>query len=125
MKEESIILNIYCFIRPSICNYDNQSAVEFPKGVIINYEEVEIFSLNQMECSDMVSKFNSGGYGKHHKSLYDNQDTETNVHWHLCSNIDFKTDWITLDEFIAEHNKGNFIEEVGVNNERCITMWLS
>ena len=86
-------VDIYCFLRPSTCNYGNQCAAKFPKGIILHYEE--IISLDKSECSYVISKYNSGCNGNHQKAVYDNQDTETNVHWHL----------VTFDEFIAEQRK--------------------
>ncbi len=50
-----------CFISPSTCNYCNQDAAQFTKGIIINYEEKEKISLNTMEHSYMVAQVDSGG----------------------------------------------------------------
>ena len=97
-------VDIYCFIRPSTCNYGNQCAAQCPKGIIINYEE--IISLDKSECSYLISEYNSGCNGTHQKAVYDNQDTETNVQWHLSSYIDLITDnLMTFDEFITEQRK--------------------
>ena len=53
-----------------------------------------------MECSHMVAQFNSGGNGT---AASANQETETYVHWHLSSYLDFMTvKRKTFDEFIAE-----------------------
>jgi hypothetical protein len=37
--------NIYCFVQPRTCNYDNPCSAHFPEGIIINYEERKIISL--------------------------------------------------------------------------------
>ena len=96
----------YCIVRPSTCNYCNQCAAQFPEGIIINYEEKKIIGLDKMECSHVVSQYNSEGNGTSQKSVYDNQETETYVHWHLNSSLDFMTDKrMTFDEFIAEQRK--------------------
>ncbi len=43
--------------------------------------------------------YKSGGNDTHHKAVCDNRDTETDVHWHLNSDIDFMTDnQMTFDE---------------------------
>ena len=106
-------VDIYCLLRPSTCNYGNQCAAQFPKGIIIHYEE--IISLDKSECSHVISEYNSGCNGTHQKAVYDNQDTETNVHWHLSSYIDFITDnRMTFDEFIAEQRKLSSIPKKSV-----------
>ena len=54
----------------------------------------------------MVLQHNSGGNGTSQKSVHGNQETETYVHWHLNSSIDFMTaERMTFDEFIAEQRK--------------------
>ena len=99
-------VDIYCFVRPSTCNYGNQSAAQFPEGIIINCEEKKIICLDKMECSHVVLQHNSGGNGTSQKSVHGNQETETYVHWHLNSSLDFMTDKrMTFDEFIAEQRK--------------------
>ena len=96
-------VDIYCFVRPSTCNYGNQYAAQFPEGIIINYEEMKIISLDKMECSHVTAQYNSGGNGTSQKPVYADQRTETDVHWHLYSSFDFMTDnRMTFDEFIAE-----------------------
>ena len=74
-------VDIYCFVRPSTCNYGNQCAAQFPEGIIINCEEKKIICLDKMECSHVVSQYNSGGNGTSQKSVHGNQETETYVHW--------------------------------------------
>ena len=59
-----------------------------------------------MESSYLISEYNSGCNGTHQKAVYDNQDPETDVHWHLSTYIDFITDnQMAFDEFIAEQRK--------------------
>ena len=53
--------DIYCFVQPRTCNYGNQCAAQFPEGIIINYEERKIISLDLTECSHMVSQHNQEG----------------------------------------------------------------
>jgi hypothetical protein len=99
--------DIYCFVQPRTCNYGNQCAAQFPEGIIINYEERKIISLDITECSHMVSLHNQAGdvmYVTSRSSVHDNPVTESYVQWHLSSYFDFMTDKrMTFDEFIAEH----------------------
>ncbi len=43
--------HVYCFVQPRTCNYGNQCTAQFPEGIIINYEERKIISLDKTECS--------------------------------------------------------------------------
>jgi hypothetical protein len=97
-----------CRVRPRIgSSVGNSSAralsatlAQFPEGIIINYEERKIISLDK----NMVSQHNPAGYGTPKKPVCDNQEIETYVHWHLSLYLDFMTDKrMSFDEFIAEH----------------------
>ncbi len=58
-----------------------------------------------MECNHIMSQHhdNAAGYGTSKESTYDNQETETYVHWHPSLYLGFMTDErMTFDEFIAE-----------------------
>ena len=58
-----------------------------------------------MVCRYMVAQFNSGGNGTT-STVYANQETETYVHWHLSSHLDFMSaKRMTFDEFIAEQRE--------------------
>ena len=53
----------------------------------------------------MVAKFSSGG-NRTTSTVYANQETETYVHWHLSSHLDFMSvKRMTFDEFIAEQRE--------------------
>jgi hypothetical protein len=98
--------NIFCFVQPRTSHHGKQCSAQFPEGVIINAEEREIISLNQTECSHMLSQHYSAGCDTSKNPVCDNQDnqeTETYVHWHLSSYLDLMTDkQMTFDEFIAD-----------------------
>jgi len=59
---------------PSTWNNGNQDPAPFSEGIIFNCGEMEIICPDEMECSHMVTQFNSGGYGT---TVYANQETET------------------------------------------------
>ncbi len=65
-----------------------------------------------MECSHMVPQHNQAGYLTYitsRNSVYDNQEIETCVQWHLSSFFDFMTDKrMTFHEFIAEQGMLSF-----------------
>jgi hypothetical protein len=51
----------------------------------------------------MVSQHNPAGYSTSKKPVYNNQEIETCIHWHLSSYLDFMTDkCMSFDKFIAE-----------------------
>ena len=69
--EEAV--DIYCFIRPSPCNYGNRDAAQIQEGIIINYEEKKIISLDTLECSCMVTQDDSGCNGTNQITVFANQ----------------------------------------------------
>ena len=102
-RYEARTVNVICLSRPSTGNNGNQDPAPFPEGIIFNCGEMEIICPDEMECSHMVAHFNSGGNGT---TVNANQETETYVHWHLSSHLDFMTVIrMTFDEFIAEQRE--------------------
>ena len=98
-------VRVYCFLDPSSCDYGNQDTVQFPEGIITNYEAMEIISPDNMECGHLVNQ-HSGGNGTVQKSVNANQETEPCVHWHMDSNVDFMTDRrMNVEEVIQEQRK--------------------
>jgi hypothetical protein len=69
--EEAV--DIYCFIRPSPCNYGSQDASQFQEGIIINYEEMKTISLDTIEYSYLVAQDDSGGNQTNQKTVFANQ----------------------------------------------------
>ena len=104
-SEDGETVDFYCLVRPSTCTYGNQYAAQFPAGIIINYEEMEIISLDKMECSHMVAQYDSGGKMTNQIYVFANQ--ETCVHWDSTLYLDFMTEKrMTFDESIfAEQRK--------------------
>jgi hypothetical protein len=98
-------VRVYCFLDPSSCDYGNQDTVQFPEGIITNYEAMEIISPDNLECGYVVDQ-HSGGNGTVQKSVNANQETEPCVHWHMDSYVDFMTDRrMNVEEVIQEQRK--------------------
>jgi hypothetical protein len=56
-------VEIHCFLCSSSCNYDNKDTAQFPKGIILNCEAMEIISPYNTECSQIVVQYNSEDNG--------------------------------------------------------------
>ena len=84
-RTADILLDIICFVSPSNCNYGSQCGAQFPEGIIIKH--VQIISPD-LECSNKVAQYNSGGNGPSKKPVFADQGTESDEQWHLYSSFD-------------------------------------
>ena len=53
-------VRVKCFLDPSSCDYGNQDTVQFPEGIITNYEAMEIISPDILECGYVVDQHSGG-----------------------------------------------------------------